>query len=62
MNDDERRAANLELFRTVLATISAGAFDGLAEFMTDDLIFDLRTGPTSCRTRSRASSSGTRCS
>ena len=45
MNDDERRAANRALFTTVLATISAGDFDRLAEFMTDDLVFDLPYGP-----------------
>ena len=48
MNDADataRRAANLELFRSVLGTISAGEFDRLAEFMTDDLVFDLPYGP-----------------
>ena len=45
MNDDERRGANLELFRTVLRTVSAGDFDRLAEYMTDDLVFDLPYGP-----------------
>ena len=33
------------MFRTVLATVSAGQFDDLAEFMTDDLVFDLPYGP-----------------
>lgn len=45
MDDNARRAANLALFRSVLATISAGEFDRLAEFMTDDLVFDLPYGP-----------------
>src|SRR4051812_15686222 len=45
VDDDARRAANLALFRSVLATISAGDFDRLAEFMTDDLVFDLPYGP-----------------
>ena len=45
MDDSARRAANLAQFRSVLATISAGEFDRLAEFMTDDLIFDLPYGP-----------------
>jgi ketosteroid isomerase-like protein len=45
MDDDARRAANLALFGSVLDTISAGKFDRLAEFMTDDLIFDLPYGP-----------------
>ena len=45
MDDNARRAANLALFRSVLATISVGEFDRLAEFMTDDLVFDLPYGP-----------------
>ena len=44
MNDD-RRAANRAVFVSVLETISAGDFDRLAEFMTDDLVFDLPYGP-----------------
>ena len=45
MDDDTRRAANLAVFGSVLDTISAGEFDRLVEFMTDDLIFDLPYGP-----------------
>jgi ketosteroid isomerase-like protein len=45
VDDNARRAANLALFRSVLATISAGKFEQLAEFMTDDLVFDLPYGP-----------------
>jgi hypothetical protein len=45
MDDDTRRAANRALFSSVLATISAGEFDRLADFMTDDLVFDLPYGP-----------------
>ena len=45
MDDNTRRAANRALFGSVLDTISAGAFDRLAEFMTDDLVFDLPYGP-----------------
>jgi len=44
MNDD-RRAANRAVFVSVLETISAGDFDRLVEFMTDDLVFDLPYGP-----------------
>jgi ketosteroid isomerase-like protein len=44
-DDDPRRAANRQLFETVLATISAGQFDELAGFMADDLVFDLPYGP-----------------
>jgi uncharacterized protein len=45
MDPDARRAANRALFVSVLATISAGQFDRLAEFMTDDLVFELPYGP-----------------
>ena len=45
MSDSERRAANRAVFVSVLETISAGQFDRLAEFMTDDLVFDLPYGP-----------------
>jgi ketosteroid isomerase-like protein len=37
--------ANRTIFETVLARISAGDFDRLAELMTDDLVFDLPYGP-----------------
>jgi len=42
---DHRRAANRAVFVSVLETISAGDFDRLVEFMTDDLVFDLPYGP-----------------
>jgi len=42
---DDRRAANRAVFVSVLKTISAGDFDRLVEFMTDDLVFDLPYGP-----------------
>jgi ketosteroid isomerase-like protein len=45
VDDDKRRAANRAVFVSVLETISAGQFDRLAEFMTDDLVFDLPYGP-----------------
>jgi ketosteroid isomerase-like protein len=38
-------AANRALFETVLATISAGEFEQLVQYMTDDLVFDLPYGP-----------------
>ncbi len=44
-DDTARRASNLSVFTSVLATVSAGAFDQLAAFMTDDLEFDLPYGP-----------------
>jgi ketosteroid isomerase-like protein len=45
MSPDERRAANRAAFVSVMETISAGQFDRLADFMTDDLVFDLPYGP-----------------
>ncbi len=45
MDDDARRAANRDVFSSVLATISAGQFEQLANYMTDDLVFDLPYGP-----------------
>jgi len=45
MNAEARRAANREVFASVLGTISAGRFDELAAFMTDDLVFELPYGP-----------------
>jgi ketosteroid isomerase-like protein len=44
--DPARRAANLEVFKTVQATISAGEFARLPEYMTDDLEFDLPYAPS----------------
>jgi ketosteroid isomerase-like protein len=41
MTDDANRA----LFEKVLATISAGQYEQLREYMTDDLVFDLPYGP-----------------
>lgn len=40
-----RRAINRAVVDTVLATVSAGQFDKLAEYVTDDLLFDLPYGP-----------------
>lgn len=45
MNDEDRRAANRSTFEAVLATITAGEFEQLADYMTDDLEFDLPYGP-----------------
>jgi ketosteroid isomerase-like protein len=45
MDDDERRAANREVVSTVLETVSAGKFEQLADYVTDDLIFELPYGP-----------------
>ena len=45
MDDDEKRAANRQVVSTVLATVSAGKFDQLADHVTDDLVFELPYGP-----------------
>lgn len=45
MPDADRRATNQALLTSVFATISAGEFDRLGEFMTDDLTFELPYGP-----------------
>jgi len=45
MTDDEQRAANQQAVVTVLATVSAGKFDQLADLVTDDLVFELPYGP-----------------
>ena len=45
MDDDERRAANRQVVSTVLDTVSAGKFDQLADYVTDDLVFELPYGP-----------------
>jgi ketosteroid isomerase-like protein len=45
MTDAQRRDGNRAVFVSALETISAGQFDRLAEFMTDDLVFDLPYGP-----------------
>ncbi len=42
---DDTRVSNRALFETVLETISAGKFEMLADFMTDDLVFELPYGP-----------------
>jgi ketosteroid isomerase-like protein len=36
---------NVDTFKAVLATVTAGEFDKLAAYMTDDLVFDLPYGP-----------------
>jgi ketosteroid isomerase-like protein len=45
MDDNERRAANRQVVSTVLDTVSAGKFDQLADYVTDDLVFELPYGP-----------------
>ena len=45
MDDDQRRAANKQVFADVQATISAGQFEKLGEFMVEDLVFELPYGP-----------------
>ena len=45
MDDAARRAANKQVFADVQATISAGQFDKLGDFMVDDLLFELPYGP-----------------
>ena len=45
MDETERRAANLAVFAAVIETVSAGKFDELGEFMTNDLVFELPYGP-----------------
>ncbi len=45
MNDTERRRANQDVFTSVIETVSAGKFDELGTYMTDDLIFELPYGP-----------------
>lgn len=45
MGDDAKRAANKALFTNVMKTISAGEFERLGEYMTQDLIFELPYGP-----------------
>jgi ketosteroid isomerase-like protein len=41
MSDDERRAANKKVFTTVTDTITAGEFEKLGDYMSDDLLFEL---------------------
>lgn len=45
MDDNERRAANRQVVSTVLDTVSAGKFEQLADYVTDDLVFELPYGP-----------------
>ena len=45
MDDAARRAANKKVFAEVQATISAGQFEKLGDFMVDDLLFELPYGP-----------------
>jgi ketosteroid isomerase-like protein len=42
---DDRRASNRAVVEEVIATISAGRFEQLAEFVSDDLVFELPYGP-----------------
>jgi len=41
----ELRAANRAVVETVIATISAGQFERLADFVSEDLVFELPYGP-----------------
>jgi ketosteroid isomerase-like protein len=43
--EDDRRASNRAVVEGVIATISAGRFEQLAEFVSDDLVFELPYGP-----------------
>jgi uncharacterized protein len=43
--DDERRSVNEATVRAVFAGISAGAYDTLAEHVTEDLVFELPYAP-----------------
>jgi ketosteroid isomerase-like protein len=45
MDDEAKRAANKTLLTNVMKTISAGEFERLGEYMTQDLIFELPYGP-----------------
>lgn len=45
MSDDAKRTTNREVVDTVLRTVSAGEFDRLAEYVTEDLVFELPYGP-----------------
>jgi uncharacterized protein len=45
MDDAARRAANKQVFADVQATISAGQFERLGDYMADDLVFELPYGP-----------------
>lgn len=45
VNDEEKRTANRQVVSTVLDTVSAGKFDHLADYVTDDLVFELPYGP-----------------
>lgn len=45
MDDTARRAANKQVFADVQATITAGQFEKLGDFMVDDLVFELPYGP-----------------
>ena len=40
-----RRQANRGVVEAVMAAISAGGFDRLADYVTDDLVFELPYGP-----------------
>ena len=45
MDDDQRRAAHRDLVQTVLQTITEGRYADLAEYVADDLVFELPYGP-----------------
>ncbi len=45
MTDERRRSTNRQVVDTVLSTVSAGRFEELANYVTDDLVFELPYGP-----------------
>jgi uncharacterized protein len=45
MTDEGPRSSNRSTFEAVLAAITAGEYERLVDFMTDDLEFDLPYGP-----------------
>ena len=45
MDDDDRRAGNRALVEAVIATISAGDFDRVGDYLAEDLVFELPYGP-----------------
>jgi len=42
---DDRRESNRALVEEVIATISGGRFERLADYVSDDLVFELPYGP-----------------
>jgi ketosteroid isomerase-like protein len=46
VDDDQQRHANEDIVRTVMATITAGEFERLTDFVAEDLVFELPYGPS----------------